>query len=62
MANVLDNLQNLGGMGADVIINVLAGAIDAIGQGTEFTGEQIDRLGELEGQLADKVRSLSPNA
>lgn len=58
MANILDNLGNLGGMGADVIINVLAGAIDAIGEGTEFTGEQIDRLGELEGQLADKIRSI----
>lgn len=58
MANVLGNLQNLVKMGPDVVIQGLAGLIDGVGTGTEWTGEQVDRLGELEQQLADSVRQL----
>jgi hypothetical protein len=36
----------------------LAGLIDGLGSGTEWTGEQVDRLGELEQQLAEAMRQL----
>jgi hypothetical protein len=58
MANVLGNLQNLVKMGPDVVIQGLAGLIDGVGTGTEWSGEQVDRLGELEQQLADSIRQL----
>lgn len=54
----MDQLIGLTEMGADALLTLLSSAIDAVGQGTEWTGEQIDRLGELEGQLADKIRSM----
>jgi len=62
MANILDNLGDLGGMGADALLTLLSTVIDAIGEGTEFTGQQIERLGELSQQLADKVAALRPGA
>lgn len=45
-------------MGADAMLTVFAELIDGIGTGTEWSGEQIDRLGELEQKLADKLREL----
>jgi hypothetical protein len=58
MTDILGNLGSLGNLGADAMLTVLSTLIDAIGEGTEFTGEQIDKLGELEGKLAEKVASL----
>jgi hypothetical protein len=57
--SILGGLGGLGEMGADVILKVLAGAIDAVGEGTEWTGDQVARLGELQQQLADKVQALA---
>jgi hypothetical protein len=56
--NVLGNLENLLKMGPDALIQGLAGLIDGVGSGTEWTGEQVDRLGELEQQLADSIRRM----
>lgn len=58
MTDILGQLGNLAGMGPDVILEVLATTIDAIGTGTEWSGDQVARLGELEQALADKIRSL----
>jgi hypothetical protein len=58
MANLLGDLQKLVGMGPDMLIQGLAGLIDGVGTGTEWTGEQVDRLGELEQRLADSIRQL----
>jgi hypothetical protein len=58
MANVLGSVENLVKMGPDVVIQGLAGLIDGVGTGTEWTGEQVDKLGELEQQLADSIRQL----
>lgn len=54
----LEQLAGLADMGGDALLTVLSGVVEALGQGTEFTGEQIDKLGELQQQLADKVASL----
>lgn len=61
MTDILGRLSNLGelfSLGGDAVLEILAGVIDGIGTGTEFTGEQVDRLGELAQQLADKVREM----
>ena len=54
----LSSLADLMELGSDAVLTVLAGIIDGVGTGTEFTGEQLDQLGELAGKLADKVRDL----
>lgn len=58
MSDILGNLGGLAGMGKDALLTVLEEVINAVGEGTEWTGEQIDRLGELEEMLAAKVASL----
>lgn len=45
-------------MGADAVLTVLSEIIESVGEGTEWSGEQIDRLGELQQTLAEKVRAL----
>jgi hypothetical protein len=52
-----DLLGSLGDMSTDALLSAMAGILDALGRGTEFTGEQLDRLGELERQFADVLRS-----
>lgn len=42
----------MGDMGLDAMITLLVQIIDKLGQGTEFTGEQIARLGEAQQMLA----------
>ena len=56
--NLLGSVQALLKMGPDALIQAMAGLIEGIGSGTEWTGEQIDRLGELEQELAEAVREL----
>ncbi|HEY0397479.1 MAG TPA: hypothetical protein VGF00_03785 [Acidimicrobiia bacterium] len=58
MADLLGSVENLVNMGPEMVIQGLAGLIDGVGTGTEWTGEQVDKLGELEQQLADNVRHL----
>jgi hypothetical protein len=61
MADLLGSVENLVNMGPEMVIQGLAGLIDGVGTGTEWTGEQVDKLGELEQQLADQVRHLKGN-
>ena len=56
MTDILGRLGDLAGLGKDALIQVLAGVIDALGTGTELTGEQVARLGELQQRLADIIR------
>lgn len=58
MANILDSLRNMAEIPADMILQVLETAINAIGTGTEWTGEQIETLGELEQLFADKLTEI----
>jgi len=58
MADLVENVENLVNMGPEMLMKGLAGIIDGVGTGTEWTGEQVDKLGELEQQLADNVRNL----
>lgn len=56
MTDFLDRLRGLGSIGPELALELIATVIDGLGTGTEWSGEQLDRLGELTQQLADKVR------
>lgn len=58
MSDILSRLAGLAGTGPEVLLEVLATVIDGVGTAEEFSGEQLDRLGELTKQLADKVRGV----
>lgn len=59
MSDIMGRLGDLAGLGKDALIEVLAGVIDALGQGTEFSGAQLERLGELQQRLADIIRGAN---
>jgi len=58
VTNILGELGNLASQGPDMLLQGLSTLVDMIGEGTEWTGEQIDKLGELEQALAAKISSL----
>jgi hypothetical protein len=58
----LTSMADLLSLGGDALIELMAGIVDGIGVGTEFSGEQLDRLGELFQEGADKVRALKGEA
>lgn len=58
MTNILGEISNLAGQGPDMMLQAMSTLIDMVGEGTEWTGEQVTKLGELEEKLADKVKSL----
>lgn len=58
MTDFLGNLGNLAELGPDMLLTVLSEVVGAVGTGTEWTGEQIDKLGDLEQQLAQKLTEL----
>jgi hypothetical protein len=57
ISNILSQLGNLADLGIDPLLTALAAIIDGLGQATEWSGEQLTRLGELEQQLADLARA-----
>lgn len=58
MANILSGIENLGDMGKDAVLSVLETAIDAVGEGMEWTGDELAKLGELAEKLSAKVDAL----
>lgn len=56
MSDILGRLGGLMGAGPELMLDALAMVVDALGQGTEFTGDQVARLGELQQQLAEIMR------
>lgn len=58
MSDILGQLGSLASMGPTMVLEVLGAAIDAVGTGEEWAGENLDRLGELTQELADKVRGI----
>jgi hypothetical protein len=57
VTDILGRLGGLADLGTDALLTAMATIIDMLGKGTEFSGEQLDRLGELEQQLADLARA-----
>jgi hypothetical protein len=62
MTDILGRLAGLAGTGPEIMLEVLATLVDGLGTGEEWTGEQLDRLGELTQQLAAKVRGVKGDA
>lgn len=56
--SILGRLANLGTLTPEIMIQLLGMMIDAVGTGEEWAGENLDQLGELTQQLADKVRGI----
>jgi hypothetical protein len=58
VTNILDNLGNLADMGGDALLTILATTIDGLGKVTDFSGDQIEKLGQAEQALADLLRTV----
>lgn len=58
MTDLFGRLAGLANTGPEVALQLLGMVIDGLGVGTEWSGEQLDQLGELTQQLADKVRGI----
>lgn len=58
MTDFIQRLTELGKIGPDLTLQLIGMVIDGIGTGEEWAGEELDRLGEMTQQLADKVRGI----
>jgi len=58
VSDIIGRLAGLGAMTPEIMIQLLGMMIDAVGTGEEWTGENLDRLGELTKRLADKVEGV----
>lgn len=58
MSDIISRLASMGSLGPEMTLQVIGMAIDGVGTGEEWTGENLDQLGELTQQLADKVRGV----
>lgn len=58
MSDIIGRLASLGTMGPELTLQLLGVILDGIGTGEEWAGENLDQLGELTQQLADKVRGI----
>jgi hypothetical protein len=55
MSDILGRLTSLAEAGPEMMLEALSMVIDMIGQATDFSGEELERLGTLERRLADIV-------
>lgn len=58
MSDILGRLASLGSLGPEMALQLMGMIIDGVGVGTEWSGEQLDQLGEMTQQLADKIRGI----
>lgn len=58
MSDIIGRLASLGTLTPELMLQMLGMIIDGIGTGEEWAGENLDQLGELTQQLADKVRGI----
>lgn len=56
MTDIVGRIRALTSLGPELALELIATVIDGIGTGVEWSGEQLDQMGELAQQLADKVR------
>lgn len=62
MTDILGRLASLGTLGPELMMQLMGMIIDGVGVGTEWTGENLDKLGELTQQLADKISGAKEEA
>jgi hypothetical protein len=58
MTDIFGRLASLGTLTPEIMLQMLGMIIDGIGTGEEWAGENLDQLGELTQQLADKIRGV----
>jgi hypothetical protein len=58
MSDIIGRLASLGSLTPEIMLQMLGMVLDGIGTGEEWAGENLDALGELTQQLADKVRGV----
>lgn len=58
MSDIIGRLAGLGTLTPEIMLQMLGMVIDGIGTGEEWAGENLDQLGQLTQQLADKVRGI----
>lgn len=58
MSDIIGRLASLGSLTPEIAFQILGTVLDGIGTGTEWSGEELDRLGELAQELADKIRGI----
>jgi hypothetical protein len=56
MSDIMGRLASLGSFTPEITLQIIGMVIDGVGTGTEWSGEELDRLGEMAQELADKVR------
>jgi hypothetical protein len=62
VTEIFSRLAGLGALTPEIAIELLGMMIDAVGTGAEWSGENLDRLGEMAQQLADKIRGQEGDA
>jgi len=58
MSDIMGRLAALGGFTPEMTLQLIGMVIDGMGTMTEWSGEELDRLGEMTQELADKVRGI----
>lgn len=58
MSDIIGRLTSLGTLTPEIMLQMLGMVIDGLGTGEEWAGENLDQLGQLTQQLADKVRGI----
>lgn len=58
MSDIIGRLASLGTMGPELTLQILGMVMDGLGTGTEWSGEELDRLGEMVQEMADRVRGI----
>jgi hypothetical protein len=58
MGDMMGRLAALGSFTPEMTLQIIGMVIDGLGTSAEWSGEELDRLGEMTQQLADKVRGI----
>jgi hypothetical protein len=58
MGDMMGRLAALGAFTPEMTLQLIGMVIDGLGTSAEWSGEELDRLGEMTQQLADKVRGI----
>lgn len=62
MSDIIGRLASLGTLTPEIMLQMLGMVIDGVGTGEEWAGENLDQLGELTQQLANKIRGIKEQA
>lgn len=55
---ILSRFMSLGAFTPEMTLQIIGLVIDGMGTMTEWSGEELDRLGEMVQELADKVKGV----